>query len=269
MNYPPMNTEADEDTSNYRDVRPTFLTEGRADSGGGSSSGIGSHTVHQRHRQGHRHHERDSISPSMSGEDYEEFDDDDGDDEDPGREGRRGSYNIDSRRDRQWTGDPYIAAGHASTHGFGATNRMLVDEEVDTRRGNSTMVNQVAAAAVAVAVAAATAGAGSRAQSPRSARRYRNRLAAARMRSRQKQQLVELEKRKSDLERRAAELQLELQDIQRKNNPLNSSIDKLAGMIDDLTKVECTMLTGIDECKNLLQNLEKLYESKQQQQPQK
>ncbi|KAJ2792128.1 hypothetical protein GGI18_000648 [Coemansia linderi] len=195
----------------------------------------------------------------MSGEDDEEFYDDDGEDEDPGREGRRGSYSIDSRRNRQWAGDPHIAAGHASTHdALGATNRMFADDEVATRGGNSAMADHAAAAA----------GTGSRAQSPRSARRYRNRLAAARMRSRQKQQLVELEKRKGDLERRAAELQLELQDIQRKNNPLNSSIDKLAGMIDDLTKVECTMLTGIDECKSLLQNLEKLYESKQQKQQQ-
>ncbi|KAJ1805374.1 hypothetical protein LPJ75_005331 [Coemansia sp. RSA 2598] len=100
---------------------------------------------------------------------------------------------------------------------------------------------------------------GERAQSPRSARRLRNRLAAARMRTRQKQHLEELEKRKEQLEKKAAELENELRMIQRKNNPLNSSIDKLAEMIDDLTKVEFTMLSGIDECKGLLQNLEKIY----------
>ncbi|KAJ2703922.1 hypothetical protein FB645_003688 [Coemansia sp. IMI 203386] len=100
---------------------------------------------------------------------------------------------------------------------------------------------------------------GDRAQSPRSARRLRNRLAAARMRTRQKQHLEELEKRKEQLELKAAELENELRLIQRKNNPLNASIDKLAEMIDDLTKVEFTMLSGIDECKGLLQNLEKIY----------
>ncbi|KAJ2052375.1 hypothetical protein H4S04_001368 [Coemansia sp. S16] len=240
-------------------AEPTIPTEGRAD-GGGSSSGRGSHSVQQRprqgHRQGHRYHERDSASLSMSGEDDEELDEDDDDDED--REGEsEDQYSINSRRNRQWTGDSYIADGHMSTNSLGAANGMFVDGEDATRTGISTTADL------------ATAGASSRAQSPRSARRLRNRLAAARMRTRQKQQLVELEKRKSELERRASDLQRELHDMQRKNNPLNSSIDKLTEMIDELTKVECTMLTGIDECKGLLQNLEKLYESKQQrQQPQ-
>ncbi|KAJ2779933.1 hypothetical protein GGI15_003722 [Coemansia interrupta] len=98
--------------------------------------------------------------------------------------------------------------------------------------------------------------------SPKSARRLRNRLAAARMRTRQKQHLEELERRKAELERRAAELESELRQIQRKNNPLNASIDQLAQMIDDLTKVEFTMLSGIDECKGLLQNLERIYQER-------
>ncbi|KAJ2066742.1 hypothetical protein GGH13_005592, partial [Coemansia sp. S155-1] len=220
-------------------AEPTIPTEGRAD-GGGSSSGRGSHSVQQRprqgHRQGHRYHERDSASLSMSGEDDEELDEDDDDDED--REGEsEDQYSINSRRNRQWTGDSYIADGHMSTNSLGAANGMFVDGEDATRTGISTTADL------------ATAGASSRAQSPRSARRLRNRLAAARMRTRQKQQLVELEKRKSELERRASDLQRELHDMQRKNNPLNSSIDKLTEMIDELTKVECTMLTGIDECK--------------------
>ncbi|KAJ1664938.1 hypothetical protein IW140_002737 [Coemansia sp. RSA 1813] len=99
---------------------------------------------------------------------------------------------------------------------------------------------------------------GERAQSPRSTRRIRNRLAAARMRTRQKQHLEELEQRKKELERRAAELEDELRATQSQNNPLTSSIDTLATMIDDLTNVEQTMLSGIDECKMLLQNLETL-----------
>ncbi|KAJ2805049.1 hypothetical protein H4R20_002251 [Coemansia guatemalensis] len=99
-----------------------------------------------------------------------------------------------------------------------------------------------------------------RAQSPRTARRQRNRLAAARMRTRQKQHLAQLEKRKEGLERRAAQLEEELRMVQRQNSPYNSSIDKLAEMVDDLTRVEHTMLTGIDECKSLLQNLESLCE---------
>ncbi|KAJ1826733.1 hypothetical protein LPJ73_008935 [Coemansia sp. RSA 2703] len=101
-----------------------------------------------------------------------------------------------------------------------------------------------------------------RAPSPKSARRLRNRLAAARMRTRQKQHLEELERRKAELERRAADLESELRQIQRKNNPLNASIDQLAQMIDDLTKVEFTMLSGIDECKGLLQNLERIYQER-------
>ncbi|KAJ1721874.1 hypothetical protein LPJ53_003654 [Coemansia erecta] len=101
-----------------------------------------------------------------------------------------------------------------------------------------------------------------RAPSPKSARRLRNRLAAARMRTRQKQHLEELERRKAELERRAAELESELRQIQRKNNPLNASIDQLAQMIDDLTRVEFTMLSGIDECKGLLQNLERIYQER-------
>ncbi|KAJ2722919.1 hypothetical protein GGI07_002995 [Coemansia sp. Benny D115] len=99
--------------------------------------------------------------------------------------------------------------------------------------------------------------------SPRSARRLRNRLAAARMRTRQKQHLEDLEQRKEVLERQAAALEEELQQLQRNNNPLNTSIDALAEMIDDLTNVEFTMLSGIDECKGLLQNLERLYQDRQ------
>ncbi|KAJ2608988.1 hypothetical protein H4S08_004242 [Coemansia sp. RSA 1365] len=95
-------------------------------------------------------------------------------------------------------------------------------------------------------------------QSPRTARRQRNRLAAARMRTRQKQHLAQLERRKEGLERRAAQLEEELRMVQRQNSPFDSSYDKLAEMIDDLTKVEHTMLTGIDECKSLLRNLESL-----------
>ncbi|KAJ1786863.1 hypothetical protein LPJ59_005844 [Coemansia sp. RSA 2399] len=95
-----------------------------------------------------------------------------------------------------------------------------------------------------------------RGQSPRSTRRIRNRLAAARMRNRQKQHLEELEQRKRDLELRAAELEDELRATQSQNNPVTSSIDTLATMIDDLTSVEQAMLSGIDECKSLLQNLE-------------
>ncbi|KAI7830159.1 hypothetical protein BX661DRAFT_181213 [Kickxella alabastrina] len=95
--------------------------------------------------------------------------------------------------------------------------------------------------------------------SPRSIRRLRNRMAAARMRTRQKQHLEDLEQRKEKLEQQAANLESELRAVQRKNNPLNSSIDKLSEMIDDLTKVESTMLSGIDECKSLLKNLERLY----------
>ncbi|KAJ1954240.1 hypothetical protein EC988_002539, partial [Linderina pennispora] len=98
-----------------------------------------------------------------------------------------------------------------------------------------------------------------RPHSPRSARRVRNRLAAARMRTRQKQHLAELEQRKTALEERASALEQELLELQRQNNPLDMSIVKLAGMIDDLTKVEFSMLSGIDECKTLLQNLEQLY----------
>ncbi|KAJ1953802.1 hypothetical protein GGI12_005936, partial [Dipsacomyces acuminosporus] len=75
--------------------------------------------------------------------------------------------------------------------------------------------------------------------------------------------LAELEQRKAELERRASELKKELREIQMQNNPLNSSIDKLAEMIEDLTKVEFTMLEGIGECKDLLQSLEKLYKEKQ------
>ncbi|KAJ1899956.1 hypothetical protein LPJ66_001785 [Kickxella alabastrina] len=97
------------------------------------------------------------------------------------------------------------------------------------------------------------------AASPRSIRRLRNRMAAARMRTRQKQHLEDLERRKEKLEQQAADLESELRAVQRKNNPLNSSIGKLSEMIDDLTKVESTMLSGIDECKSLLQNLERLY----------
>ncbi|PIA14065.1 hypothetical protein COEREDRAFT_89023 [Coemansia reversa NRRL 1564] len=100
-------------------------------------------------------------------------------------------------------------------------------------------------------------------QSPRTARRQRNRLAAARMRTRQKQHLAQLERRKEGLERRAAQLEEELRMVQRQNSPFDSSIDKLAEMIDDLTKVEHTMLTGIDECKSLLRNLESLCERPQ------
>ncbi|KAI9501424.1 hypothetical protein GGI25_004483 [Coemansia spiralis] len=101
-----------------------------------------------------------------------------------------------------------------------------------------------------------------RAPSPRSARRIRNRLAAARMRTRQKQHLAELEQRKANLERRAADLEEELHSLQSKNNPLSSSIDELADMIDNLTKVEYTMLSGINECRSLLESLEKLFEER-------
>ncbi|KAJ2657557.1 hypothetical protein IWW48_004469 [Coemansia sp. RSA 1200] len=99
---------------------------------------------------------------------------------------------------------------------------------------------------------------GGRAQSPRSTRRIRNRLAAARMRTRQKQHLEDLEQRKMELEQRAAELEEELREAQSRNNPLTQSIQNLASMIDELTSVESTMLTGIDECKSLLLNLERL-----------
>ncbi|KAJ1840486.1 hypothetical protein LPJ70_004633 [Coemansia sp. RSA 2708] len=101
-----------------------------------------------------------------------------------------------------------------------------------------------------------------RAHSPRTARRIRNRQAAARMRDRQRHHLAELEKRKEVLERRAAQLEEELRVVQRQNNPLNSSIDKLTEMIEDLTKVEYTMLDGIDECKQLLGMLESLYKQR-------
>ncbi|KAJ2007601.1 hypothetical protein H4R26_000680 [Coemansia thaxteri] len=133
-------------------------------------------------------------------------------------------------------------------------------------RGNVSAAVLTAPAASTKLADSAIIGGSARASSPRSARRLRNRLAAARMRTRQKQHLVELEKRKEELERRAAELEGELRLVQRKNNPLNASIDKLAEMIDDLTKVESTMLHGIDECKGLLQSLEVLYESRKQQQ---
>ncbi|KAJ2816119.1 hypothetical protein FBU31_006692, partial [Coemansia sp. 'formosensis'] len=242
--------ETGKDGSSRISAEMVISTDSRT---GGSSSGRGSHSGQQSHRHGHRHHEHDSASLSMSEEEEELDDDDDEDDED--REGGD-QYNTNRRRDRQWTGNSSATGSHMSIRGLGAMNEMFVDGGGVSRASNSTTADL------------ATAGTSARAQSPRSARRLRNRLAAARMRTRQKQQLVELEKRKSDLERRASELQLELNNMQRKNNPLNSSIDKLTEMIEELTKVEYTMLTGIDECKGLLQNLEKLYESKQPHQQQ-
>ncbi|KAJ2658589.1 hypothetical protein IW148_004634 [Coemansia sp. RSA 1199] len=101
-----------------------------------------------------------------------------------------------------------------------------------------------------------------RPNSPRTARRIRNREAATRMRSRQKQHMAELEKRKETLERRAAQLEEELRMVQRQNNPLNSSIEMLSEMIDDLSQVEYTMLSGIEECRVLLQGLEGLYKQR-------
>ncbi|KAJ2408680.1 hypothetical protein J3F80_001906 [Coemansia sp. RSA 2526] len=101
-----------------------------------------------------------------------------------------------------------------------------------------------------------------RPNSPRTARRIRNREAATRMRSRQKQHMAELEKRKEALERRAAQLEEELRMVQRQNNPLNSSIEMLSEMIDDLSQVEYTMLSGIEECRVLLQGLEGLYKQR-------
>ncbi|KAJ2642492.1 hypothetical protein GGF44_001639 [Coemansia sp. RSA 1694] len=221
------------------------------------------HSVQQRHSRGQQQqqYEHDSVSPSISEGDDEELDDDEDDDEDIDAAGDEEDYqyNSTSKRNRQWSGKPISAdAPESSNHHIGIASYSDKYVEGDSARARrATAANQ--------AGPGGGSGATARAPSPRSARRLRNRLAAARMRTRQKQQLVQLEKRKSDLERRATELEGELRAIQQKNNPLNSSIEKLAEMIDDLTKVEFTMLTGIDECKGLLQNLEKLYESRQQQ----
>ncbi|KAJ2746121.1 hypothetical protein GGI20_001606 [Coemansia sp. BCRC 34301] len=210
-----------------------------------------SHTGQQRHQ-----HKHDSVSPSMSeGDDAELDDEEEGEEDVDIEEGDDVDYRF-GKRNRQWTDRPISADG-------------VVEASGDVGHVGYSDARVAGARSVTTADLAGPGGSSNaigRAQSPRSARRLRNRLAAARMRTRQKQQLVQLEKRKSDLERRAKELETELLTIQQKNNPLNSSIDKLAEMIDDLTKVEFTMLTGIDECKGLLQNLEQLYESRKQQQ---
>ncbi|KAJ2910793.1 hypothetical protein GGI21_000510 [Coemansia aciculifera] len=244
--YPPTQEDGDAD--------PTTFTERAAVGGDG----------HARYAQPPRgRHELASLSIS-EGDDQELDDDDSNDDEDidvdDDNDNDNGGSQYNSKRKGQWPGGPQP---------MDATNPDdLFDHASYYADGDSFRARMAAATDMAGPGGGGGNSTTTRAQSPRSARRLRNRLAAARMRTRQKQQLVQLEKRKSDLERRATELESELRSIQQKNNPLNSSIDRLAEMIDELTKVEFTMLTGIDECKGLLQNLEKLYETKQQQQQQ-